>query len=72
METKSEIIQRLGKQDGNDEVRWQTAISMACELDRHVNFCFESLIKLENKNFVFIDGQGVCKKYPKNIAQKNT
>lgn len=58
METKDEIIERLGKKDGKDEARWQTAVMLSGELDLHVNFCFRDLVELENKDFVYIDGQG--------------
>ena len=49
METKEEILERLGKKDGFDETRWETACNMAQEEDIHVNFCFESILNLENK-----------------------
>lgn len=52
MESKEEILQRLGKGDGHDEKRWEIACDMAQEQDRHVNFCFESLIKLEDKELI--------------------
>lgn len=50
MESKQEILERLGKKDGFDERRWETACDMAQELDAHVNFCFESIISLEKKD----------------------
>lgn len=52
METKEEILKRLGKKDGHDEIRWETACNMAQEQDRHVNFCFESILKLEDKGLI--------------------
>lgn len=69
METKSEIMQRLGKQDGKDEARWQTAIMLSGELDLHVNFCFRDLVELENKDFVYIDGQGDSAEMKKIFAE---
>lgn len=52
METKEQLLTRLGKNDDNDDVRWDLAIDMAGELDRHVNFCFEEVIELENKGLI--------------------
>lgn len=52
MESKQEILKRLGKGDGFDERRWETACDMAQELDTHVNFCFESIIGLEEKGLI--------------------
>jgi len=52
METKQEILDRLGKKDGFDEKRWLTACNISQEKDIHVNFCFESLISLEEKGLI--------------------
>lgn len=52
MESKQKILERLGKKDGFDERRWEIACDMAQELDIHVNFCFESLLRLEEKGFI--------------------
>ena len=52
MESKQEILERLGKKDGFDERRWETACGMAQEQDTHVNFCFEFIIGLEEKGLI--------------------
>ena len=52
MESKQEILERLGKKDGCDEKRWETACDMAQELDTHVNFCFDSIAGLEEKGLI--------------------
>ena len=54
MESKKEIIERLGKKDGFDEKRWETASNMSQEQDIHVNTCFESIINLEKKGLISI------------------
>lgn len=52
MESKQEILERLGKKDGFDERRWETACDMSQEIDTHVNFCFESIMGLEEKGLI--------------------
>ena len=52
MESKEQLLARLGKNDGNDGARWDLAVDMAGELDRHINFCFEEVIELENKGLI--------------------
>lgn len=52
MESKEEILKRLGKGDGFDEERWKLACESAQENDIHVNFCFKSLIQLEDKGLI--------------------
>ena len=55
MEDKEELLKRLGKNDGYDEFRWKVASDMALELDRHINFCFESLISLEKNKLIRVE-----------------
>lgn len=50
--TKEEIIKKFGKNDGHNELRWQTAVHQAGILDRHVAFVFEDLIKLEDRGLI--------------------
>lgn len=52
MESKEGILKRLGKGDGFDEERWKLACESAQEHDIHVNFCFKSLIELEDKGLI--------------------
>jgi len=52
VESKEELLKRLGKNDGNNETRWLLAVDMCGRLDRHVNFCFESVIKLEDNGLI--------------------
>ena len=52
MNLKTEIIDKHGKHDGKDHLRWLVACEKSQELDRHVEFIFESLIKLENQGLI--------------------
>lgn len=55
LEEKEELLKRLGKSDGYDDIRWFLAIDMAGEFDKHVNFCFESVISLENDGLIKVE-----------------
>ena len=52
MNLKTEIIDKHGKHDGKDHLRWLVACEKSQELDRHVEFIFESLINLENQGLI--------------------
>lgn len=68
MESKTEILNRLGKKDGFDEQRWVTACNISEEKDIHVNFCFESLISLEEKDLIQINSVSFIELLSNNIT----
>ena len=54
--TKDDTIKKYGKQDGNDEARWNEAVNMSGLTDRAVSECFISLVNLENKGLISLKG----------------
>lgn len=56
--SKEEIIKRYGRDDGNDDFRYEQAIEMSARIDKPIFMCFEGFVNLENKGLISVEREG--------------